>query len=119
MELGVLLPLGDIRGEPPALREYAQAAESIGYDFIEAPDHMLGANPASAPEAERTGAGLYQDPFVLFGYLAGGTPKLGFSTGVLILPQRHTALVAKQAARAAALCSDSFPLGTGVGWQQV
>src|SRR5260370_6769311 len=119
MELGVLLPLGDIRGEPPALREYAQAAESIGYDFIEAPDHVLGANPASRPDADRTGAGLYHDPFVLFGYLAGITPKLGFSTGVLILPQRQTALVAKQAACLDALCGGRFRLGIGVGWNEV
>src|SRR5438270_2561449 len=119
MELGALLPLGDIGGTPPVLREYAQAAESIGYDFIEAPDHVLGANPASAPEAERTGAGLYQDPFVLFGYLAGVAPKLGFSTGVLILPQRQTVLVAKQAACLDALCGGRFRLGIGVGWNEV
>jgi probable F420-dependent oxidoreductase len=119
MELGALLPLGDIGGEPPALREYAQAAESIGYDFIEAPDHVLGANPASRPDADRTGAGLYHDPFVLFGYLAGITPKLGFSTGVLILPQRQTALVAKQAACLDALCGGRFRLGIGVGWNEV
>src|SRR5437764_2041470 len=119
MELGALLPLGDIGGTPPVLREYAQAAESIGYDFIEAPDHVLAANPASPPEAERTGAGLYQDPFVLFGYLAGVAPKLGFSTGVLILPQRQTALVAKQAACLDVLCGGRFRLGIGVGWNEI
>src|SRR5262245_64072999 len=80
MQLGALLPLGDIGGDPATVREYAQAAESIGYDFIEAPDHVLGASEASAPEPGRTGAGLYHDPFVLFGYLAGCTSKLGFST---------------------------------------
>jgi probable F420-dependent oxidoreductase len=119
MELGALLPLGDIGGDPATLRDYAQAAESAGYDFIEAPDHVLGANPAGAPEAERTGAGLYQDPFVLFGYLAGVAPKLGFSTGVLILPQRQTALVAKQAACLDVLCGGRFRLGIGVGWNEV
>ncbi len=98
MQLGALLPLGDIGGDPQVVREYAQAAEAVGYDFLEAPDHVLGANPATSAEPERTGAGLYHDPFVLFGYLAGCTAKLGFSTGVLILPQRQTALVAKQAA---------------------
>src|SRR5437899_9625879 len=98
MQLGALLPLGDIGGTPPVLREYAQTAEAIGYDFVEAPDHVLGASEASAPEPGRTGAGLYHDPFVLFGYLAGCTTKLGFSTGVLILPPRQTVLVAKHAA---------------------
>src|SRR5205085_1145147 len=84
-----------IGGDPAVLREYAQAAESVGYDFIEAPDHVLGQNPAGASAGERVADGLYHDPFVLFGYLAGICPKLGFSTGVLILPQRQTVLVAK------------------------
>ncbi|HTV88152.1 MAG TPA: LLM class F420-dependent oxidoreductase [Stellaceae bacterium] len=114
MELGALLPLGDIGGTPQVLREYAQAAEAIGYDFIEAPDHVLGAR-----EGERTGAGLFHDPFVLFGFLAGCTAKLGFSTGVLILPQRQTALVAKQAACLDVLCGGRFRLGIGVGWNEV
>jgi len=119
MQLGALLPLGDIGGEPAVVREYAQTAESIGYDFVEAPDHVLGASEASAPEPGRTGGGLYHDPFVLFGYLAGCTGELGFSTGVLILPQRQTALVAKQAACLDALCGGRFRLGIGVGWNEV
>src|SRR5690348_5094405 len=118
MQLGALLPLGDIGGEPAVVREYAQTAEAIGYHFIEAPDHVLGATEASAPEPGRTGAGLYHDPFVLFGFLAGCTRKLGFSTGVLILPQRQTALVAKQAACLDKLCGGRFRLGIGVGWNE-
>src|SRR5260370_24472979 len=73
MQLGALLPLGDIGGDPGVVREFAQTAESIGDDFLEGPDHVLGSNPASAPEPERTGGGLFHDPFVLFGYLAGCT----------------------------------------------
>src|SRR5882724_12211674 len=119
MQLGALLPLGDIGGDPAVVREYAQTAEAIGYDFVEAPDHVLGASEASAPEPGRTGAGLYHDPFVLFGFLAGCTSKLGFSTGVLILPQRQTVLVAKQAASLDALCGGRFRLGIGVGWNEV
>jgi len=119
MQLGTLLPLGDIGGQPATVREYAQAAEQIGYDFVEAPDHVLGATEASAPEPGRTGAGLFHDPFVLFGYLAGCTNKLGFSTGVLILPQRQTVLVAKQAACLDVLCGGRFRLGIGVGWNEV
>jgi probable F420-dependent oxidoreductase len=114
MELGALLPLGDIGGDPAVVREYAQAAEQAGYDFLEAPDHVLASR-----EGERTGAGLFHDPFVLFGYLAGCTGKLGFSTGVLILPQRQTALVAKQAACLDVLCGGRFRLGIGVGWNEV
>jgi probable F420-dependent oxidoreductase len=114
MELGALLPLGDIGGDPAVVREYAQAAEQAGCDFLEAPDHVLASR-----EGERTGAGLFHDPFVLFGYLAGCTSKLGFSTGVLILPQRQTALVAKQAASLDVLCGGRFRLGIGVGWNEV
>jgi probable F420-dependent oxidoreductase len=119
MQLGALLPLGDIGGDPAVVREYALTAEQTGYHFIEAPDHVLGADPASRPGDERAGAGYYQDPFVLFGYLAGCSPTLGFSTGVLILPQRQTALVAKQAACLDVLCGGRFRLGIGVGWNEV
>ncbi len=119
MQLGALLPLGDIGGDPATVREYAQTAEAMGYDFVEAPDHVLGASEASASEAGRTGGGLDHDPFVLFGYLAGCTNKLGFSTGVLILPQRQTVLVAKQAASLDVLCGGRFRLGIGVGWNEV
>src|ERR1700736_2396919 len=119
MQLGVLLPLGDIGGDPAVVREYAQTAEALGYNFVEAPDHVLGASEASAPEPGRTGAGLYHVSFVLFGFLAGCTAKLGFSTGVLILPQRQTGLVAKQVACRDARCGGRFRLGIGVGWNEV
>jgi probable F420-dependent oxidoreductase len=120
MELGTLLPWSDIGGDPAVIHEYAQAAESIGYDFLEAPDHVLGVNAASRPGWDRNDNNdLFHDPFVLFGYLAGCTTKLGFSTGVLILPQRQTVLVAKQAACLDVLCGGRFRLGIGVGWNEV
>ena len=120
MQLGALLPLGDMGGDPGVVREYAQAAEVIGYDFIETADHVLGVNAASRPGWDRnTNDDLFHDPFVLFGFLAGCTSKLGFSTGVLILPQRQTALVAKQAACLDVLCGGRFRLGIGVGWNEV
>ncbi|MGE5268624.1 MAG: LLM class F420-dependent oxidoreductase [Thiohalocapsa sp.] len=120
MQLGALLPLGDIGGDPQTVRDFAQNAEAIGYDFLEAPDHVLGVNAASRPGWDRnTSEDLFHDPFVLFGYLAGCTTKLGFSTGVLILPQRQTTLVAKQAACLDVLCGGRFRLGIGVGWNEV
>ena len=119
MQLGSLLPLGDIGGAPSAVREYAQGAEAIGYHFVEAPDHVLGVNAASRPGWDRnTSEDLFHDPFVLFGYLAGCTRGLGFSTGVLILPQRQAVLVAKQAACLDVLCGGRFRLGVGVGWNE-
>src|SRR5229473_5689765 len=120
MELGTLLPLGDIGGDPAVVREYAQTAEAIGYDFVEAPDHVLGVNAASRPGWDRnTSTDLYHDPFVLFGFLAGCTGIGDFSTQVLILPQRQTVLVAKQAACLDVLCGGRFRLGIGVGWNDV
>ncbi|HJU20115.1 MAG TPA: LLM class F420-dependent oxidoreductase [Stellaceae bacterium] len=120
MQLGTLLPLGDIGGDPAVIREYAQKAEAIGYDFVEAPDHVVGVNAASRPGWDRnTSRDLFHDPFVLFGFLAGASTRLGFATGVLILPQRQTVLVAKQAACLDVLCDGRFRLGVGVGWNEV
>src|SRR5215471_13978629 len=122
MKLGVALPIVDIGGEPQALREFVQAAEAIGYDGIAAPDHVLGANPASRPgwtQQRGRSTDLYHDPFVLFGFLAAITSIEDFSTQVLILPQRQTVLVAKQAASLDVLCGGRFRLGIGVGWNDV
>jgi probable F420-dependent oxidoreductase len=122
MQLGALVPFGDIGGDMATVRDYAQGLEDLGYDFLEAPDHVLGAavDPALRASGNATIADdLYHDPFVLLSYLAACTGKLGFSTGVLILPQRQTALVAKQAASLAELCGGRFRLGIGVGWNEV
>ncbi|MGH7152325.1 MAG: LLM class F420-dependent oxidoreductase, partial [Acetobacteraceae bacterium] len=121
MELGALIPLTEIGPDPGAVRAFAQGTEALGYDFLEAPDHVLGVNTGSRPDWEAgrtTSADAFHDPFVLFGFLAGCTQRLGFSTGVLILPQRQTALVAKQAACLDVLCGGRFRLGIGVGWNE-
>jgi alkanesulfonate monooxygenase SsuD/methylene tetrahydromethanopterin reductase-like flavin-dependent oxidoreductase (luciferase family) len=122
MKLGVALPIVDIGGEPDAIRDFAQAAEGIGYQGIAAPDHVLGVNVASRPEwtqGRARSTDLYHDPFVLFGFLAGCTRIQDFSTQVLILPQRQSVLVAKQAACLDVLCGGRFRLGIGVGWNEV
>ena len=122
MKLGVALPIVDIGGEPAALREFAQAAEAIGYHGIAAPDHVLGVDVASRPgwtQPRARSTDLYHDPFVLFGFLAGCTGIADFSTQVLILAQRQTVLVAKQAACLDVLSGGRFRLGIGVGWNEV
>jgi alkanesulfonate monooxygenase SsuD/methylene tetrahydromethanopterin reductase-like flavin-dependent oxidoreductase (luciferase family) len=122
MKLGVALPIVDIGGEPAALREFAQAAEEIGYHGIAAADHVLGVNVASRPgwtEPRARSTDFYHDPFVLFGFLAGCTKIGDFSTQLLILPQRQTVLVAKQAACLDVLSGGRFRLGIGVGWNEV
>jgi probable F420-dependent oxidoreductase len=120
MKLGVTLPLIDIGGEPAVVREFAETAESLGYDFLGTPDHVLGVNKASRPDwgDRNTSADLFHDPFVLFGFLSGVTRRIHFSTEVLILAQRQTALVAKQAASLDVLSGGRFRLGVGIGWNQ-
>jgi probable F420-dependent oxidoreductase len=120
MQFGTLIPQTDIGGSPEAMKEFALAAEAAGYDYLEAADHVLGANVANRPDwgNRNTSADCFHDPFVLFGYLTPIT-TLGFSTGVLILAQRQTVLVAKQAACLDVLCGGRFRLGVGVGWNEV
>jgi len=123
MKLGVALPEIDVAvgGDPAAIREFAQAAEEIGYQDLSAPDHVLGVNVASRPDwgDRNTSADLFHDPFVLFGFLASCTRKIEFSTQVMILAQRQAVLVAKQAASLDVLCGGRFRLGVGVGWNSV
>ena len=123
MKLGVAIPVIDsaVGGDPNAIREFAQAAEDIGYHDLSVPDHVLGVNVASRPDwgDRNTSADLFQDPFVVFGFLAGCTRAIGFSTQVLILAQRQAVLVAKQAACVDVLCGGRLRLGVGVGWNAV
>src|SRR6202453_2106664 len=121
MKLGLTLPLSDIGGDPATVRLFAQAAEAAGYDYLSAPDHVLGVNVASRPHwgSRSTSADLFHDPFVLFGFLSSCTVRIGFSTQVLILPQRQTALVAKQAASLDVLSGGRFRFGIGVGWNEI
>ena len=122
MQLGALIPFHETGGSIAQVADYTRGVEALGYDFIEAPDHVLGANVASRPgwDMDRnTSDDLFHDPFVLLGYMAGIAPKLGFSTGVLILSQRQTVLVAKQAASVDLMCGNRFRLGIGIGWNEV
>src|SRR5688572_25275108 len=121
MRIGVVFPQTEIGSDPAGIREYAQTAEGLGFTHVLAYDHVLGANP-DRPEGF-TGPYTYRTPFhevfVLFSYLAGLTQQLEFVTGVLILPQRQTALVAKQAASLDVLSGGRLRLGVGLGWNKV
>jgi probable F420-dependent oxidoreductase len=136
MLLGCSIPVVDIGTGPAVVRDYAQAAEGLGYSHLLAPDHVLGASPtanqgvfaSSAAVAASfnidyrrvgTTTNAYHDPFVLFGFLSGCTEKIGFTTGVLILAQRQAVLVAKQAASLDELSGGRLRLGIGVGWNEV
>ena len=122
MKLGAIFPAPEIGDDPAAVRDWAQAAEDLGYDHIITYDHVLGAvhegrDPAlMGPYTERD---PFHEPFVLFGYLAGQTSRIELATGVLILTQRQTALVAKQAAEVDVLSGGRMVLGVGTGWNWV
>ena len=121
MKLGITLPTIDLQGEPATVRDFAQAAEGLGYHHLGAPDHVLGVNVASRPDwgTRNTSKDCMHDPFVLFAFLAGCTRRIGFSTQVLILAQRQAVLVAKQAASLDVLSGGRFRLGVGIGWNPV
>jgi probable F420-dependent oxidoreductase len=121
MDLGVVFPQTDIGNDPHGIRDYAQAVEALGYTHILVFDHVLGANrerhtQLTGPYGHRD---AFHEPFVLFGYLAAATHRLGLATGILILPQRQTALVAKQAAAVDVLSGGRLRLGVAVGWNPV
>ena len=121
IKLGVVFPQIEFPSDPILIRDYAQTAEGLGYDYFLVYDHVLGANP-HRPGGWRgpyTYTDPFQEPFVLFGYLAGLTQTIEFVTGILILPQRQTALVAKQAAQVDVLSGGRLRLGVGIGWNQV
>ena len=120
MRIGVVFPQTEFGHDPAALRDYAQAAEALGYSHILAYDHVLGAHP---DQLQGWAPYTYEDqclePFTLFSYWAGITHKIEFTSGVLILPQRQTALVAKQAAMLQVLSGGRLRLGVGLGWNAV
>jgi probable F420-dependent oxidoreductase len=121
MQVGVVFPQTEIGGDVGAVRAYAERVEELGYRHVLAYDHVVGADPKvhtgwAGPYDVHT---TFHEPMVLFGYLAGVTKSLEFVTGVIILPQRQTVLVAKQAAEVDLLASGRFRLGIGIGWNAV
>ena len=121
MQLGAIFPQTEIGADPVAVRDFAQAAESLGYEHLLVFDHVLGADASQRAEWNRpySHTDAFHEPFVLFGYLAALTEKIQMTTGILILPQRQTALVAKQAAAVDVLTGGRLRLGIGVGWNDV
>jgi probable F420-dependent oxidoreductase len=120
MRIGVVFPQTELGGDPGAVRAFALAASEFGYEHIAVFDHVVGADPAvhrgwSGPYDVHT---TFHEPFVLFGYLAALT-SLELVTSVVILPQRQTVLVAKQAAEIDLLTRGKLRLGVGLGWNEV
>ncbi len=120
MHIGAVFPQTEIGSDRAAVRAWTETAEGLGFDSVLAYEHVLGADPSrhvlTGPYTHEDG---FHEPFVLFGYMAGITSRIEFWLGVLVLPQRQTALVAKQAATLDLLSGERFTLGVGVGWNQV
>jgi probable F420-dependent oxidoreductase len=121
MQYGVIYPQTDIPTDPAAVRDFAQAAEGLGLSHVAAYEHVLGANPdrPGGWKGPYTHQASFLEPFVLYACMAAHTTRLGFFTGILVLPQRQTALVAKQAATLDVLSGGRLRLGVGIGWNQV
>jgi len=121
MKLGAVFPQTEIGADPDDVARFATTAEELGYNHLIAYDHVLGANTASRPDWQGpyTSKSMFHEPFVLFAYLAGVTSTLELVTAVIILPQRQTALVAKQAACIDVISRGRLRLGIGTGWNAV
>jgi probable F420-dependent oxidoreductase len=120
VQIGVTFPHFDFGSDRADIRRYVEQVVDCGYDYFLAYDHVLGADPANRPEwTGYTKDNSFQEIFTLFAYVAALAPNLGLVSSVVILPQRQTALVAKQAAQIDILTGGNFRLGVGVGWNAV
>jgi probable F420-dependent oxidoreductase len=121
VKIGVIYPQTELQGDPAAVRAIGLATEELGFDHLLVYDHVLGAHHDREPalNGPYTDKHPFHDPFVMFGYLAGITQRIELVTGILILPQRQTALVARQAADVDLLSNQRLRLGVGIGWNYV
>jgi probable F420-dependent oxidoreductase len=120
VRIGVVFPTYEIGNDPGLIRDFAQTAEDAGYTHLVVYDHVLGVDPnrPGGWSGKYSKDQPFHEPFVLMGYLAACTKTIELVTGVLVLPQRQTALVAKQAAEVAVLTNGRLRLGVGVGWNE-
>lgn len=122
MEFGAIFPTAEIGNDPIVIRDFAQTAEELGYAYIMAYDHVVGGpheNRLPVLDGPYTEKDPFHEPIALFGYLAACTNRIMLSTGVLVLPQRQTVLVAKQMAELQILSGGRMMLGVGTGWNHV
>jgi probable F420-dependent oxidoreductase len=121
MRIGVVFPQTEIGADAGAVRAYAEHVEALGFTHLLAYDHVVGADPNvhAGWDGPYDLHNTFHEPLVTFGYLAAVTTSLELVTGILILPQRQTVLVAKQAAEVDLLSGGRLRLGVGLGWNAV
>jgi probable F420-dependent oxidoreductase len=126
-KIGVTIPQIEIGRKAEDIRDFAQRVEEIGYDYLMLYDHVLGADmdvhkdwrPRKGAPPIYTKDDMFHEPLILYGYLAAVTSRIEFATGVIILPQRQTVLLAKQAAEIDVLSGGRLRLGFGTGWNEL
>lgn len=121
MRIGATFPQTEIGDDAVGVKDYAQAVEAMGFTHILAYDHVIGADLTNRPgwKGPYDLDSGFHEPFVMFGFVAGITKTIELKTGIIILPQRQTVLVAKQAAALDVLSQGRLRLGIGIGWNQV
>jgi probable F420-dependent oxidoreductase len=121
MRIGVVFPQTEIGNDLALLRDYLHVVEALGYNHVLLYEHVLGADPQRMGgwSGPYTYAHPFHEPFVFLAWVAAQTERLGLVTGIVILPQRQTALVAKQAAEVDLLSNGRLRLGVGIGWNPV
>jgi probable F420-dependent oxidoreductase len=121
LKIGLVYPQIEYPTDPLAVKEYAHTAEALGFTHILAYDHVLGANPERPGgwQGPYTYRNPFQEPLLLFSFMASMTQQIEFATGIIILPQRQTALFAKQAATLDVLSGGRLRVGIGLGWNEV
>ena len=119
MQLNAMFPTRDIGSDPARIRDWAQAAEDLGYAYIEVPDHVFGAAARDGWTPRYDETDPFHETFVMLGFLAAVTKRIRLSSGILIAPQRQTGVIAKQAAEVDLLSGGRLRLGVGVGWNHV
>src|SRR5262245_40768992 len=119
MRPNAFFPSLDIGTDPAKIRDWAQAAEDLGYAYIEVPDHVFGAKGRDGWVPLYNEKDPFHETFVTLGFLAAVTKTIGLSTGILIAPQRQTGVIAKQAAEVDVLSGGRLRLGIGLGWNHV
>ena len=119
MQLNAMFPTRDIGSDPARIRDWAQAAEDLGYAYIEVPEHVGGATARDGWTPRYDEKDPFHETFVTLGFLAAVTKTIRLSSGILIAPQRQTALIAKQAAEVDLLSGGRLRLGIGGGWNHV
>lgn len=119
--MGAVFPQDEIGTDPEGIAAWADAVEAGGFGYVDVFDHVIGADRSSRPDwtGVYDSADAFHEPFVLYGFLAAHTRRVGLATGVLVLPQRQPVLVAKQAAEVDILSRGRLRLGVGIGWNPV